>query len=150
MRKLLILFLLAALSLTAIGAVGCGGGEETAEASLTKAQYALKADLICGAVGDEQFKNAGLYLQQHPGASEVDMVKPAAIPPLEKEIRELGVLNPPKKQEGDAQAIIEELKKAVRQLKEEPRAALYTKNSPFNKANTLARHLGLGDCSRNP
>jgi hypothetical protein len=150
MSKIPILFSLAALSLTALCAIGCGEGEETAEASLTKAQYALKADFICGVVGDEQFQNAGLYLEQHPGASEVDMVKPAAIPPLEKEIRELSALNPPKGQEGDAQAIIEELKKAVRQLKQEPRAALYTKNSPFNKANTLARHLGLGDCSRNP
>jgi nitrous oxide reductase accessory protein NosL len=144
--------MLAALSVLLILLVvaGCGAGNEPAEASLTKAEFRKQADLICTAAANEQFRKAGIYLNKHPGTKEVDLVEPAAIPPLEKEIRELSALSPPSEQQEDVRTYISDLEKALRKIKEEPSSAIDKTNNPYNNSNTLARHLGMGDCSGNP
>ena len=129
---------------------GCGSDEVTQETTLSKAQFGRQADLICGAAAEEQYQLAGISLNEHPGTKEVDLVDIAVIAPLEKEMRELSNLPVLEGQEEDALAFLNELKKALQAIKADPSAALATTNNPYDKANTLARHLGMGDCSRNP
>lgn len=148
---------LLALSATAIAlaAAGCGsGGESSGEAfaqtTMPLARYAHKTDFICSEGSSEQGNLAGAYLEKHPNTKEVDLVEPAAVPPIEKEIAELHELGLPKGHEAEAEVFVEEMEAALATLKKEPSGALSQKDNPFKKSNELGEKLGLGDCSRQP
>jgi hypothetical protein len=146
---LTLLMTLSAL-LVSFGVVGCGSGEDTAAASLPKNKFTKRADLICSNASIEQAKMAATYLFDHPGAKEADLVEPAAIPPLEKELEELEELGGPRGQEEKFQTYLEEFARALDTLKAEPQAALSPADNPFKKANKLAAELNSGDCSQTP
>jgi hypothetical protein len=148
--RYLLLSLTAAALVPVLTGCGSGGDEATAKATMPPQKFAHKADLICEDAGNEQAVKANLYLEQHPGTKEADLMVPAVIPPLEKEARELDELGLPKGQEEEAEVFLEEVKKALRALKEEPKSALSEKHSSYEKADQLGEQLGLGDCSRNP
>jgi len=139
----------------AITTAGCGssnesGGESFAEARMPLGQYAHKTDLICGEGSFEQGALAAAYLEKHPNTKEVDLVIPAAVPPIEKEITELHELGLPKGHEEEAEVFVGEMEAALKVLKKEPKGALSQKDNPFEKSNELGEKLGLGDCARNP
>lgn len=143
---------LLALLAVAVAMAGCGSSGEavTAQTTMPKAKYAHKADLICEGASYEQTHLANLYLEEHQNAPEADLVVPAGIPPLEKEIKELRELGLPKGQEKKAELFLEEVEKGLYALKEEPSLALSKEHNPYETANELGEELGLGDCSRNP
>jgi hypothetical protein len=141
--------LLVVAALITSAATGCGSDDSSAT-TLPKDKYAQKADLICGDASVEQSEIATVYFKKHPNAQEIDLVEPAGIPPLEKEIEELKDLGLPRGQEAQAEAFLEESEIALEALKEEPKGALAEHDNPYNKANELGEKLGLGDCSRNP
>ncbi|HET9153907.1 MAG TPA: hypothetical protein VFN85_07305 [Solirubrobacterales bacterium] len=143
---------LLALSATALGVASCGtntSGETIAQTTMPLAKYAHKTDLICGKGSVEQSELAAVYLEKHPKAEELDMVLPAIVPPIEKEIQELHELGLPKGHEEETEAFLEEMEAALTSLKEDPKG-LSQKDNPFKKSNELGEKLGLGDCSRNP
>jgi hypothetical protein len=148
--RYLLLALTAAALLPVLG--GCGGGSEeaTAQTKMPPAKYAHKADLICEEAGNEQSVKAAVYLEQHESAKEADLVVPAGIPPLEKEVTELRELGLPKGREEQAEVFLDQVEKSLQALTEEPDRALSEKTNPYKKANELGEKLGLGDCSRNP
>jgi hypothetical protein len=112
-------------------------------------KYVHKTDLICSNGSIEQGQLAGVYLGKHPNAEEVDLVIPAAVPPLEKELRKLQELELPRGHEEEAEAFLQEMEAALEALKEEPEG-LSQETNPFERSNQLAAKLGLGDCSQNP
>jgi hypothetical protein len=144
------------LSLTAAALVpllsGCGSSDEeaTAQTTMSLSKYAHQTDLICSNASIEQTEIATAYFKKHPDADEIDLVEPAGVPPLEKEISELHSLGLPKGHEEEAEVFLEEAEKALEALKKEPQGALAGGDNPFKKANELASKLGLGDCSENP
>lgn len=146
-------YLLLAITAAALLPVvsGCGSSNEQAVAQTTMPlkKYVDKSDLICGDGSVEQGQLAGVYLEKHPKAEELDMVIPAMVPPIEKEIAELKELGLPRGHEEQAEAFLEEMEAALEKLKEEPEA-LSQKNNPFETSNELAAKLELGDCSKNP
>lgn len=133
-----------------VGIAGCGSGDETAAASLPKDKFIKQADLICSDASIEQAKKAAVYLEDHPDAKEADLVVPAGIPPLEKELEELEDLGAPIGQEDAVETYLEEFAQALDDLKAEPEAALTPADNPFDKSNKLASDLKLGDCSDTP
>ena len=137
--------------LSALMITGCGSGD-SAEASLTKEQYQKKANLICNDASNEQLELASKYLAKHPGAEEADLVVPAGIPPLEKELEELKALGVPEGFELEVEAFIEAYEAGLEGLKEEPEAALseQDQDNPFDEANDLGQKYKLGDCSDHP
>ena len=148
-RHLTLILALATLAAT-LAIAGCGGGGDSAKASLTKAQFAKQADLVCSTAGNEQAEKANLYLKKHPKAEEAEMIEPALIPPLEKGLEELKELGLPRDSEAQAEAFIEEFEKALEELKEDPEAALSPGGNPFEKANSIAKKYEYGDCGLNP
>jgi hypothetical protein len=129
---------------------GCGGGGETAEASLSKAQYRAKADLICERAGMDQFKRWIRYGQQHPNVKDADKVGPAIIPPLQKQLRELRNLPAPSGDGAEIEAFLDEFEKALKAGEKDPSALLPEKYTPFDRSNRLAERYGLVDCAIAP
>jgi hypothetical protein len=142
-----------ALGLIAVAGIalitGCGS-DESSGASLTKAQFQKKANLICNAASNEQFEKAGIYFKKHPQAEEADFIEPAGIPPLEKELKELQDLSAPSELQEQLDGYFEEFEKGLEKLKAEPQLALSPQDNPFEKANSLAEKYKLGDCSDTP
>lgn len=148
--RYLLLSVTAAALVPLLTGCGSGGDEASAKTTLPPAKYAHKADVICEEANNEQAAKAAVYLEQHPGTKEADLVVPVGIPPLEKEAQELSEIGLPQGQEKEAEVFLEEVENALQALKEEPKSALSEKHSSYEKANELGEELGLGDCSRNP
>lgn len=148
--RYLLLLLTAAALLPVLSGCGSSSEEATAQTTMPLKKYVAKADLICSNASFEQGDKAGIYLAKHPNARKVDLVVPAAVPPLEKMFSELHELGLPKGHEKEAEIFLEEAEKALERLKKEPSGALSEHHSPFEKANQLGEKLGMGDCSRNP
>lgn len=146
-RILALLLALAALPLC-LAASGCGD-EESAEASISNAQFQKKANLICNEASNEQFEKASLYAQRHPKADEADLLEAVAIPPLEKQLEELKDLGLPRGHEAEAEAFFEEFEAGLEEMKEDPRS-VSEQNNPFEKANELGKKYKYGDCAVNP
>lgn len=145
LKRALALVALASLAVIA----GCGG-DDSAETSLTKAQVQKKANLICNAASNEQFKLANNYLKKNPKAKEEDLVGLAGIPPLEKELEELEELPVSGDLEDQIDAFLEEFEKGLAAIKDDPDLALSAQDNPFEDANALAKKYKLGDCSDTP
>jgi len=143
-------YLLLALTAAALVPVLSGCGSSSGPATQSKGQFKNEADLICEGAGNEQTVKATIYLEQHPKAKEVDLVVPAGIPPLEKEIHDLRKLALPQGQEKETEAWLDEVDRALQSLKEEPSSALSENANSYTKANELAEKIGLVDCARNP
>lgn len=148
-KPLALALLLAALA-ALIPLAGCGGSSETAQASLSPAQFRKKADFICEGAGNEQGELAGKYKEKHPSAEEADMVGVAAIPPLEKELEELKELPAPKSLEVHLVTFFAAFEKALEEGKEEPMSLLRHKGNPFEAADKLGEKYELGDCAIAP
>jgi hypothetical protein len=146
--QILALLLLSALPL-ALAVAGCGA-DDSAEASISKAQFRKQANLICNKGSIEQYEKANRYLEDHPKAKEADLVEPAGISPLEKELEELQALGVPRGYEEEAEAFLDEFERALEELKEDPRAAVSSGGNPFEKANKLSEKYKFGDCSDSP
>jgi len=143
---MLALALLAVASLALIA--GCGSGDSTE--SLTKSLFQKKANLICNAASTEQYEKAALYIKTHPNAKEAELIEPAGIPPLEKELEELKGLSAPSDFQEQLDGFFTEFEKGLEKLKAEPQLALSPQDNPFEKANNLAKKYKLGDCSDTP
>jgi hypothetical protein len=151
------LFLLAAL-VALLAVTGCGSDEST-EASLTKAQFVKKADLICEKAAGTQFEQISVYLKHHSGpvaveeltrAEEQDVADHVVIPPLQRALQELEDLSVPAGYEDRVEGFIEAYGEALEAVEAEPLLAMSQQNTPFAKANGLAAKYEFGDCSQNP
>jgi hypothetical protein len=74
----------------------------------------------------------------------------AALPPLEKEVQKLKALGAPSGDEAKVEAILAALGEAVEAGKENPQSLLVAEQTPFNRANALAKAYGLRICASNP
>jgi len=149
--KMMLPALLVVVALFGIGGCGSSGGDdETTQVSLTLVEFQNKADFICEGASNEQFKMAGEYSTAHPGAKEADWVESAGIPPLEKELRALQELPPPKELKPKMEAFLTEFEKALQQVKKEPTSMLLEEGNPFEKTVQLGEKYELGDCSVQP
>jgi hypothetical protein len=145
--------LLLALSVlpVAIGAAGCGNGDDEASAStkpLTKVQFIKKADKVCEVIGNEQIKLAAHEFQKTHNLKEEDVIASAVIPPLEKQLRKLKSLPAPTKDAAKLAAWFRAFEHALKVAKEDPPAIVRT--FPFQRADDLAKRYGFFDCAAAP
>jgi len=128
---------------------GCGGSEAV-EVHLSKKQFLKKSEEVCSEAENEQFEGAGQYMEKHPNAKEEDLVVPAGLPPIEKEIKKLKALGPPKGGEAEIEAFIKALEAAAEAAKEDPKVVLASQGNPFEKPDKLASEYGFSVCANNP
>ncbi|HSC55657.1 MAG TPA: hypothetical protein VLC51_00550 [Nitrospira sp.] len=152
-KKLLSILSVTAISLLCVSLSGCGGsGSEASgsEASLSKKEFVKKAKAICLKSESEQFKAAFAYIESHPGTEEEDAVVPAALPPIEKELKKLREMGAPEEMQSRLDSFYKALEQGIADTKKDPGSALVVKGNPFNRANKLAEAAGLENCSSNP
>jgi hypothetical protein len=144
------LSILMAFTVLLIGAAGCGSDSSSAEPSLTKAQFVKRADAICTASENEQFKIGMTYLEEHPGVEEEEVIIPAGLPPIEKELRMIKDLTAPAGYAKKVDEFVQALEQAVTETRKDPGSALEPTGNPFEKPNNLAEADGLKGCAHNP
>jgi hypothetical protein len=135
-----------------LGMVGCGSGGSTDSdvAAPTKDRFIKQADSICQRAEGEQFQLIVAYKKKHPAAEEEEMIKPAAIPPLESEINGIEALATPVQDEAQVEAWIDAFEAALQKVKEDPQSLLDLRKNPFEDANKQATKYGFKTCSNAP
>src|SRR3954451_16807386 len=137
-RKLLLGVACATAAHAALAGCGSGSGDTTAaqqEETIPVAQYIKRADAICTKTDKKQKTLAtqvgveGADLNSKKGV-EV-LVRKAAVPPLEKESRELAELPPPAKQGNKATKYLAAVDKGIKSTKEEPLSLPEGNPGPF-------------------
>lgn len=103
--------LITAIGMAAVGllVLGCGGGgEETATAAATKAQFIKQADAVCSKVKKEREAAIATYKKEYPGGAEAaeenldEGLKKVIAPSMRKEVEQLEALTVPA---GDDEAV---------------------------------------------
>jgi hypothetical protein len=143
---------LAALLVLAV--VGCGGGCETTEAAMTKAQFIKRGDAICQAAQQKKEKavvamakelateGKGIEDLSH---KELDHVYLSLVlPPIKQATIELDELNQPAK-DTPAEELVDSLSSAVKSIEEDPRRAFEA--TPYLHSDKLAYAYGFKVCS---
>jgi hypothetical protein len=139
----------------ALIAAGCGGGGETATASITKAQFIRRADAICDKA-DHYFQT--LY-EKYLGDTEDIRAKQRLIdrrtqitdrvfaPAVERELGEIRALGAPGGDEAQIKAILAAREEGLEKVEEHPLEVANTEDE-FLKSYKLATEYGLKVCGR--
>lgn len=125
---------------------GCGGGGSS---SLTKAEFAKKADEICRRGESERSEDIQAAAQKFSGkkvtSAEQEEIILKALPSYEKEAQKIKELGAPEGAEKEAEALVAAMEEAVKNVKADPGTAT-TGSIPFKKANELAEEIGAKGC----
>jgi hypothetical protein len=126
---------------------GCGGGGSD---SLTKAEFAKKADEICRrgeAERAEVLKAAGQkFSGKKVTAADQEQLVLEAIPSYEKSTQKIKELGVPEGGEKEAEALVEAMEEAAENVKADPGTAT-TGSIPFKKADEIAEEIGAKGCA---
>lgn len=134
---------------------GCGGGGgDSTEQALTKAQYIKQADTICAKVEEKQQRALASYVKKHPEAKESQSGQEAAIvaalPPDKVGIEEIRSLTPPVADEQQLSSLLDEMEAALENLESESASVLTAIQSSFEEVNKRAEKYGFKVCDRLP
>jgi acyl-CoA reductase-like NAD-dependent aldehyde dehydrogenase len=125
---------------------GCGGGGSD---SLTKAEFAKKADEICRRGESERSEAIQAAAQKFSGkkvtAADQEQIVLSALPSYEKEAEKIEELGAPEGEEKQAEALVEAMEEAAENVKADPGTAT-TGSIPFKKANEVAEEIGAKGC----
>ena len=146
MKKLIAVLI---VCLVPLGLVACGDDEDKGP---SKADYIEKADAICArsdketdAIFEQAFEDP-----QKPTPDEAQAALDEALPVVEKDLKELEALEPPKDDKETTDAIWTAIDAGVKTLKEasaDPNASLVALTSePFAPGDKLAGDYGMKDC----
>jgi hypothetical protein len=126
---------------------GCGGGGSD---SLTKAEFAKKADEICRRGESERAEVLKAAGQKFSGkkvtAADQEQLVLEAVPSYEKATQKIKELGVPEGGEKEAEALVKAMEEAAENVKADPGTAT-TGSVPFEKANEVAEEVGAKGCT---
>jgi hypothetical protein len=132
-----------------VGASGCGASQSD-QPEVTKSQFIKRGNSICVETENEELGRASLYSKKHPNFQRADLILPALVLPLKKELKELESLGIPDGDEKTVEAIFQALQEGIKDAEAHPGDALNPTKNPFARANKLATAYGVKDCGRSP
>ncbi len=146
--------ILVLLSAIVFAAAGCGGGDESSEASITKKDFIAQADAICRKAEQNRREAVAAYaqeqgkeLQQFSKPELETMIVNVALPPMSAMADELDGLPKPEASEASIEAIVHDFEEAVQKAEEQPLSVLSLSTGPFAKPLKSSKSLGLTDCA---
>jgi hypothetical protein len=132
---------------------GCGGGGGSTDKPLSKTEYAAKADAIC-----RKFNRLSATVSNPRSLAELGKATEKLTPLLDRSVKDLRALNPPKNEQATAdrwiaqvEAIRNDLAKVTEKAAKKDAkgvgAALAAGSKDQQRGNQLASRLGMTDCS---
>lgn len=143
-------FLIALAALAAL-VVGCGDGDETTTASLTKPQFLTQGNALCKELETKRSNEVNdIIAGLKPGeklsdARQTQMVETIIIPNYEEAIDGLEELGAPEGDEAKVEELIKAMEKTQKTLEEDPEEAIFNVLM-FEEPNKLAQSYGLNSC----
>jgi hypothetical protein len=147
-----------ATALAAIWLAGCGGGNSEAvtveTGTLTKAEFAKRADAACSATRTQFLRDFGNYFRNHSlkqvgseKAWDEEIIKKAVVPNYgTRMIDQISAIGAPSSETQKVTAFLEAVKQRVHELEENP-VELNETPDPFKGVAALAGRYGLKGCS---
>ena len=139
------------LAVLAVG-VGCGGDDDSGS-SLTKAEFTKQADAICKKQEEKKnnalttaYEKLGKEGKEGKKAQE-EVIADVALPPISQMTEELADLGAPEGEEEKAEEMVAAFEEEVQKIEDDLPGTLSGKVGNFDKANKLAKEMGLKDCS---
>lgn len=132
------------IAIAALVWAGCGSGSED---SLTKAEFARKANIICSKwqqVRGERYSAAKSKFAPLNSSRNKKRAIIFILSPYEATIDGLGELSPPAGEEEKVETFVKAMEQEMDQVKKEP--LLATKKPVFQKSNELVESYGLDEC----
>jgi hypothetical protein len=141
--------------------VGCGGGSGTTVKTsgsphVTKAAFITQADARCTRGNKKREALLLVYGKQHHlgtgrplnRSRMADMISTMMLPEIKEEADRLVDKAAPQGDAAKLKAIALALKEAINKAKKNPLSVLSSQQTPFNKANELARTYGFHVCGQ--
>lgn len=145
---------IAAVFLSGLLILGCGGSSDDETATLSKAQVIKQGDAICLKVDQQRGGMIENWLSDkseefaRSKAGNIALVKAVAIPTLEKKAEGLESLAVPSDDEEQIDQIVEGLESAVEAIEDEPDQVEARYEQVFGPANETAKAYGFKVCSK--
>lgn len=147
MRQTLVALTIVA-AVASVAALGCGGEDESTagtSTTLTPAQYVKQADAICARTETRQLARMKDFNKGTPGrATTLKLIRQAGLPPLHRQVEELGALEAPDGLEPQVTAFLVAFETGVEETEKDP--ATLIDSTPFAEAERLAKAAGLKVC----
>ena len=131
-------------------AAGCGGAgtdtsADTAEATITKADFIAQADEICRA-GDEKIGEAAGMNATKQG--QEDFVKNTIVPSIQGQVDGIRALPVPAGDEEQITAILDSAQDGLSEVQQDPELLTTRGENPLEPSSKLAKEYGLKDCGQ--
>jgi hypothetical protein len=144
----------AAVALAAWVLSGCGSGDTTTTASLSKAEFVRKANAICAKDAQRMQKDFQAFSSEHndnpnPSRAEYEEFIAKVIEPnLTHQIRTIRALGSPASDAGTVEEILSAVEEGLRTAGEKPELVTRGNAEIFGKAIKLAATYGLTACAQ--
>jgi hypothetical protein len=147
--------LIVAVIAAAMLVAGCGGGGDSSGSStgsISKEEFAAKANAICKN-GTERLQTAiGHILKDQPNITKVSqaeqekIVTTVLVPNVSREVKELRALGAPDGDEERVDAMVTALEEGVETAERDPQAVTKSSDAIFGIASRIAGEYGLTTC----
>lgn len=144
----------AAVALAACVLSGCGGGDATTTASLSKPEFVRKANVICAKDAHRMQKDFQAFSSAHndnpnPSRAEYEEFIAKVIEPnLTHQIRTIRALGSPAGDDGTVEEILSAVEESLRTAGENPELVTRGNAEIFGSAIKLATAYGLTACAQ--
>ncbi|MDX6622181.1 MAG: hypothetical protein QOE75_113 [Solirubrobacterales bacterium] len=149
---------LSAIVVLLVGCGGDGGGDPTADSSLSdteapalsKAEFIERGDEICKRTDRRQAARYKVYRAENgedtSKQGQEALVTEIGLPTIREEIEELRALGAPAGDEQAVEAILDAAEAAADEAEADPGSVLETSASPFDEVDAMAEAYGFKAC----
>jgi len=140
---------IAATAFLIFALLGCGGGDDNSEPSLTKAAFVKQGNALCKKERKERDKVAEAAVEKYLAEETPEAKKEAVIAVVrhyEQTTAHLAELGAPEGEEKEVAQMIEAMEEGASRAKADPERA-YEEFYPFKDANKAVEEYGLTECT---
>jgi len=142
------------LSVALIAIAGCGGSNDSSDATApTKAAFVKEADAICAKADEAKIAGMRAFLRDNDSVDQMSRSELAAvvvdlgIPPIEAEAKELRSLTPPLGDEEKWDEMLSQIDTGIAEAKAHPEDLTEEAKNPFKQANAEGKAYGFVRCA---
>lgn len=144
-------FLAIGMAIALVAITSCGGGDDSGEETLTKAEFIEQGDEICSKAEErsepeaEEFaEENGFNLEKATKGELEEAIAAVLVPALNQQAEEIDALGAPEGDEEKIDAIVVALQDGAAEVEDDP--GLVLEGTPLKEASQLARDYGFEVC----